>query len=46
MHTLSHEEKTTFIFSTHDPRVMDRAERIITLQDGKIVNDEMHEHEH
>lgn len=46
MHTLSHEEKTTFIFSTHDPRVMDRAERIITLQDGKIVNDEMHHHEH
>jgi len=46
MHALSHEEKTTFIFSTHDPRVMDRAERIITLQDGKIVNDEMHHHEH
>ena len=46
MHTLSHEEKTTFIFSTHDPRVMDRAERIITLQDGKIVNDERHHHSH
>ena len=46
MHTLSHEEKTTFIFSTHDPRVMDRAERIITLQDGKIVSDEQHHHEH
>ena len=45
MHTLSHEEKTTFIFSTHDPRVMDRAERIITLQDGKIVSDERHHHE-
>ena len=46
MHTLSHEEKTTFIFSTHDPRVMDRAERIITLRDGKIVSDEHHHHEH
>lgn len=46
MHSLSHEEKTTFIFSTHDPRVMDRAERIITLQDGKIVSDERHHHEH
>lgn len=46
MHRLSHEEKTTFIFSTHDPRVMDRAERIITLQDGKIVNDQAHHHEH
>lgn len=46
MHRLSHEEKTTFIFSTHDPRVMDRAERIITLQDGKIVNDKHHQHDH
>ncbi len=40
MHRLSHEEKTTFIFSTHDPRVMERAERIITLRDGKIKSDE------
>ena len=46
MHTLSHEEKTTFIFSTHDSRVMDRAERIITLQDGMIVSDQEHHHEH
>jgi len=43
MHRLSHEEKTTFIFSTHDPRVMDRAERIITLHDGEIVGDERHQ---
>ncbi len=40
MHRLSHEEKTTFIFSTHDRRVMERAERIIKLRDGKIVSDE------
>lgn len=40
MHRLSHEEKTTFIFSTHDPRVMERAERIITLRDGMIESDE------
>lgn len=39
MHRLSHEEKTTFLFSTHDPRVMERAERIITLRDGKIESD-------
>ena len=45
MHRLSHEEKTTFIFSTHDPRVMERAERIITLHDGKIVSDECQPHE-
>ncbi len=40
MHRLSHEEKTTFIFSTHDPRVMERAERIVTLRDGAISSDE------
>jgi putative ABC transport system ATP-binding protein len=40
MHRLSHEEKTAFLFSTHDVRVMERAERIITLRDGKIVSDE------
>lgn len=45
MHRLSHEEKTTFIFSTHDPRVMERAERIITLQDGKIITDEQQPHQ-
>ncbi len=48
MHRLSHEEKTTFIFSTHDPRVMERAERIITLRDGRIDSDEKverHSHE-
>jgi len=39
MHRLSHEEKTTFLFSTHDMRVMARAERIITLRDGKIESD-------
>lgn len=39
MHQLCHEQNTTFIFSTHDPRVMARAERIITLEDGCIVDD-------
>ncbi|MEN8169661.1 MAG: ABC transporter ATP-binding protein [Pseudomonadota bacterium] len=46
MHRLSHEEKTTFIFSTHDPRVMERAERIITLRDGTIESDETIEQHH
>jgi len=46
MHRLSHEEKTTFIFSTHDPRVMERAERIIRLRDGKITSDERVEQHH
>jgi len=32
--------KTTFIFATHDQRVMDRARRIVTIEDGKILSDE------
>ncbi len=46
MHRLSHEEKTTFLFSTHDPRVMERAERIITLRDGMVESDELIEQYH
>ncbi|MGI9542950.1 MAG: ABC transporter ATP-binding protein [Cyclobacteriaceae bacterium] len=37
---LNHEENMTFIFSTHDQRVIDRAHRIITLVDGAIAKDE------
>ncbi|HOW41019.1 MAG TPA: ABC transporter ATP-binding protein [Bacteroidales bacterium] len=39
MEKLNHEEKITFIFSTHDPRVVKMAHRIITLEDGKVVSD-------
>jgi len=39
MHRLNKEENMTFIFSTHDQRVIDRANRIITLEDGKILSD-------
>ncbi len=39
MARLNKEEGTTFIFSTHDQRVIDRARRVITLEDGKIVKD-------
>ncbi len=39
MNKLNQEENMTFIFSTHDQRVIDRARRVITLEDGKIVND-------
>jgi putative ABC transport system ATP-binding protein len=38
MKELNHQEGTTFIFSTHDHRVMDRADRIIQIADGKIVD--------
>jgi len=31
---------TTFIFSTHDTKIVDSARRIITLEDGQIISDE------
>ena len=40
MARLNEEEKMTFVFSTHDQRVIDRAKRIIYIDDGKIVKDE------
>jgi putative ABC transport system ATP-binding protein len=39
MARLNQEENMTFVFSTHDQRVIDRAHRVITLEDGKIVAD-------
>jgi len=40
MRDLNERHRTTFIFSTHDPMVMERARRIATLRDGKIVDDQ------
>ncbi len=31
----------TFIFSTHDPRVVKKAHRVITLQDGRVISDKI-----
>ena len=39
MATLNKEEGMTFVFSTHDQRVIDRARRVVTLVDGKIESD-------
>ncbi len=39
MQKLNEQEKTTFIFSTHDPRVIGRAKRVIVFEDGKKVED-------
>jgi len=39
MAKLNSEETMTFIFSTHDQRVIERAKRVITLVDGQIVSD-------
>ena len=36
---INKEKGTTFIFSTHDQRVIDKARRVVTLEDGMIVSD-------
>lgn len=40
MADLNTKEDMTFIFSTHDQRVIDRARRVVSLEDGKIIKDE------
>lgn len=44
MEKLNHEEKMTFLFSTHDQRVVSKAHRVITIEDGKVVSDQIQEH--
>jgi len=39
MKRLNETHKTTFIFSTHDPRVMELAKRVVVLEDGKVAKD-------
>ena len=40
MKSMKEERKTTFIFSTHDPRIVAAAEIVYTLEDGLLVNRE------
>ncbi len=40
MAKMNEEEGATFVFSTHDQRVIDKARRVITLEDGKVISDE------
>lgn len=40
MEKLNHEEKITFIFSTHDQRVVKKARRVVTIEDGRVLYDE------
>lgn len=39
MRTLNQKTQMTFLFSTHDPMIMERATRVITLKDGKVESD-------
>ncbi len=45
MHELNEQAGITFVFSTHDPRVIAYARRVITLVDGKIDTDVVKERE-
>ena len=38
MRNLNEKEKTTFIFSTHDQRLLDKVGRLVRLEDGRIVD--------
>ncbi|MBN1129013.1 MAG: ABC transporter ATP-binding protein [Chitinispirillaceae bacterium] len=40
MERLNREERITFVFSTHDQRVVDTARRVVTIRDGVVVGDE------
>jgi len=40
MAKMNEEENATFVFSTHDQRVIDKAKRVVTLVDGVVVSDE------
>ena len=45
MEGLNEKYEMTFVFSTHDARVIKRAHRVVTLLDGMIKNDEVRNHE-
>jgi putative ABC transport system ATP-binding protein len=40
MRHLNETEGITFVFSSHDPNVIERAKRLVRLEDGEIVSDE------
>lgn len=40
MKSLNQEQGMTFLFSTHDPKIMQRAGRLVHLEDGRIIQDE------
>lgn len=45
MRDLNENQGTTFIFSTHDPRVVAYARRVVTLVDGKVAKDVVKEND-
>jgi len=43
MHELNEKNGMTFLFSTHDPKIMERAKRVVVLRDGQIDSDQKKE---
>ena len=43
LHELNRAQGTTFVFSSHDPRIIGRADRVITLLDGRVAEDRRRE---
>ncbi len=37
MHKLNQEDRITFVFSSHDPKIIERGNRVVQLRDGEIV---------
>ena len=44
MKKMRDEQGTTFVFSTHDPKIVNEAEVILTLEDGRLVGNEAKRH--
>jgi putative ABC transport system ATP-binding protein len=40
MREMNHEHRVTFLFSSHDPMVIERADRVVRLRDGAVFADE------
>ncbi|MCR4296314.1 MAG: ATP-binding cassette domain-containing protein, partial [Elusimicrobia bacterium] len=40
MRKLNEEDGVTFLFSSHDPMVLERARRVVRMKDGRVVDDE------
>ncbi len=43
MENLNHHDGITFVFSSHDPQVIERAHRLLILKDGQIVTDKVNQ---
>ena len=39
MHDLNEQQGVTFLFSSHDPKVIKKARRVVELQDGEVLSD-------